>query len=161
MKEITDSSSVTSFDDGNQKLVREGTYNVLEPKFVKGPIVSDVSGNVADNSEENNSDERTDKAVEQLKESSATIVFGPPLPKEEGNVTEEGLTVTDFPGQQQHGNVSTTHLNTSVKTKTNIAGNQIKSILMKKLYYRVEKKGSQRLDNALTSNDTELDNNTQ
>lgn len=156
VKETADSSSVTSFDDGNQKLVREGTYNVLEPKFVKGPTVSDVSGNVAYSSEENNSDEGSNKAVDQLKASSATIMFGPRLPKREENVIEEDLTVTDVPGEQRHKNLPTTHSNTSIKTKTSIAGNKIKSILMQKLYHRDAKKnGSQELDSALTSIDTE------
>jgi hypothetical protein len=143
VKETHGSSSVTSSDDCNQKLVREGTYNVLEPKFVKGPILSNVSGNVSHNSEENNSPERSNKAVDQLKQSSATTAFGPRLPKQEKSFIEEDLTVTDLPGQQGHEKFSTTLLNTGVETEAHITANQIKSITMQKLYYRgVQKKGS-------------------
>jgi len=146
------SSSVTSSDDCNQKLVREGTYNVLEPKFVKGPIVSRVSGNVSDSSEENKSDGRSKKAVDQLKLSSATAAFGPRLPKQEKSITEEDLTVTDLSGQQEHEKFSTTLMNTGVENETQISANQIKSITMQKLYYRgVQKNGSQQPGIALAS----------
>lgn len=142
VQEKRGSSSVTSSDECNQKLVREGTYNVLEPKFVRGPIFSGVSGNVSDNSEENKSDERSKKAVDQLKQSSATTAFGPRLPKEEKSIIED-LAVTDLPGQQGHEKFSTTLLNTGIETETSISANQIKSITMQKLYYRdVQKNGS-------------------
>lgn len=136
VQETLGSSPVTSSDESNQKLVREGTYNVLEPKFVKGPIFSGVSGNVSDNSEENKSDERSKKAEDQLKQSSATTAFGPRLPKQEKSITEEDLTVTDLPGQQGHEKFSTTLLNTGFETETPLSANQIKSITMQKLYYR-------------------------
>jgi len=143
VQEKPGSSSVTSGDECNQKLVREGTYNVLEPKFVRGPIVSGVSGNVSDNSEENKSDGRSKKVVDQLKQSSATTAFGPRLPKQEKSIIEADLAVTDLPGQQGHEEFSTTLLNTGVETETNISVNQIKSITMQKLYYRdVQKNGS-------------------
>jgi hypothetical protein len=148
VKETLGSSSARSSDDCNQKLVREGTYNVLEPKFVKGPILSDVSGNVSDNSEENLSAERSNKAVDQLKQSSATTAFGPRLPKQETNFIVEDLTVTDLSGQQEHEE--------GVETDTHITANQIKSIKMQKLYYRGEqKKGSRQSGIALTSIDAE------
>jgi hypothetical protein len=144
VQETLGSSSVTSSDDCNQKLVREGTYNVLVPKFVKGPIVSGVSGNVSDNSEENKSDERSKKAVDQLKQSSATTAFGPRLPKQEKSVIEEDLTVIDLSDQQGHEKLPTTLLSTGVETETHMSANQIKSIIMQKLYYRgVQKNGSQ------------------
>jgi hypothetical protein len=143
VQETLGSSLVTSSDECNQKLVREGTYNVLKPKFVKGPIVSGVSRNVSDNSEENKSDERSEKAVDNLKQSSATIVFGPRLPKQEKSIIEEDLTVTDLPGQRGHEEFSTTFLNPGVENETQIPANQIKSITVKKLYYRgVKKNGS-------------------
>jgi hypothetical protein len=152
VQETLGSSSVTSHGDCNQKLVREGTYNVLEPKFVKGPIVCGVSGKVSDNSEENKSDERSKKAVDQLKLSSATTAFGPGLPKQEKSIIEEDLTVTDLLGQQGHENLSTTLLNTGVETETHTSANQIKSITMQKLYYRGDQKsGSQQAGIALTS----------
>jgi len=146
------SSSARSSDDSNQKLVREGTYNVLEPKFVKGPIVSGVSGNVSDNSEENKSDGRSKKAVDQFKLSSATTAFGPRLRKQEKSITEEVLTVTDLSGQQGHEKFSATLMNTGVETETHISANQIKSITMQKLYYRgVQKNGSEQPGIALAS----------
>jgi hypothetical protein len=152
VQETLGSSSVTSGDECNQKLVREGTYNVLEPKFVRGPIVSGVSGNVSDNSEENESDERSKKAVDQLKQSSATTAFGPRLPKQEKSIIEEDLMVTDLPDQQGHERCSTTLLNTGVENETHISANQIKSITMQKLYYRgVQKNGSQQPGVAVTS----------
>jgi hypothetical protein len=152
VQETIGSSSVTPSDDCNQKLVREGTYNVLEPKFVKGPIVSGVSGNVSDNSEESKSDERSKKAVDQLKQSSATTAFGPRLPKEERSIIEEDLTIRDLPRQQGHETFSTTLLNTGVESEKHISANQIKSITMEKLYYRgVKKNGSQQSGIAQTS----------
>ena len=156
VKETLVSSSVTSGDDSNQKLVREGTYNVLQPKFVKGPIVSDVSGNISHKTVENNREERSKKAVEQLNQSSATTAFGPRLPKEERNFTEEDLSVKQLPGQQGHDNFPTTLLNTGVETETDITDSQIKSFTMRKLYYRdVQKDSIQQQDIIVTSIDAE------
>jgi hypothetical protein len=145
-------SEVPSCDDGAQKLVRAGTYNVLEPKFVKGPIVSNASRNAADTFRENIDNKQSKPAVNQLQESSATIVFGPRLEKEEENVIQEESTVADLPGQQRHGQISTSHLDTNIQIETNVSANQTNSITVQKLYYRdVEANEIPRQADAVTS----------
>lgn len=138
-------SEVPSCDDGAQKLVRAGTYNVLEPKFVKGPIVSNASRNVADTFRENVDKKESKPAVNKLQESSATIVFGPRLEKEEDIVVQEESTVADLSGQQRHGNISSSQSDTNIQIETN-------SIQVQKLYYRhVETNETPRQADAVTS----------
>jgi hypothetical protein len=152
--EVPESISVTSCDDSAQKLVREGTYNVLEPKFVKGPILNDLSRNAVDNFKDmkNKKRESPKKPENQLKESSATIVFGPRLPKDESDIMEEDLLATDLPLQTLQGDspaVDDSDINN--QNKNSLSVTQVNSIPVQKLYYRdSQQNGSRRLAEDLT-----------
>lgn len=150
--EIHESISAVSCDDNTQKLVREGTYNVLEPKFVRGPILNNLSRNAFDNFKEKEKKERPRKAEKQLKESSASIAFGPRLPKEEEDIMEEDLMATDLPVQTPQGDSSTvSDSNINNEDKKNSV-TQVNTIPVQKLYYRAsQQNGSRLLADDLTS----------
>ncbi|KAJ9588223.1 hypothetical protein L9F63_018387 [Diploptera punctata] len=107
-----------SSDDSARKLVREGTYNVLNPKFVRGPTDIDSSP-----SKHQGKEKAKKKSSNPLEASSTTIMFGPRLQNEE-DLLEEDLTAIEFPFQQQN----------SVNTNTSQGGDP--STVIQKLYYR-------------------------
>jgi len=98
--EIPDTTLATSGDDNAHKLVREGTYNVLEPRFVKGPIVNDSDRNTYNNFKKKKKKEISRNPENQFQESSAAVVFGPRLQKEEEGVIGEDLMPINFPVQE-------------------------------------------------------------
>lgn len=155
--EMHESISAASCDDSAQKLVREGTYNVLEPKFVRGPIPKNLSRNIFDNSKEKEKKIRPRKVEKQLKELSASIVFGPRLPKEEGDIMEEDLMATDLPVQTLQGDSSTVSDSDAYnQDKKNFSVTQVNIIPVQKLYYRVsEQNGSLLPANDLTTDNTD------
>jgi hypothetical protein len=157
--EIHESISAVSCDDSAQKLVREGTYNVLEPKFVKGPIHNNLSQNTSDNfkEKEKRKEERPRKADNQLKESSATILFGSRLPKEEGDIIEEDLMDTDLPVQTLQGDSSTaSDSDGNNQDKQSFSVTHVNIFPVQKLYYRdSQQNGSRRLADELTSVNTD------
>lgn len=148
--EIHESISAASCDDSAQKLVREGTYNVLEPKFVRGPILNNLSRNTFDKFKEKEKKIRPRKVEKQLKESSASTVFGPRLPKEEGDIMEEDLMATDLPVQTLQGDSSiVSDSDANNQDKKNFSVTQVNTIPVQKLYYR----DSQQNDSRLLAND--------
>lgn len=153
--EIHESISASSCDDSAQKLVRGGTYNVLEPKFVKGPILNNLSQNTFNNFKEKEKKERSRIVEKQLKESSASTVFGPRLPKEEGNIMEEDLMSTNLPVQTLQGDSSTvSDSDTNNQDKKNFSVTHV-NIPMQKLYYRASQQNdSRQLADDLTSVET-------
>jgi hypothetical protein len=149
---IPDSTSTTSDDDNARKLTREGTYNVLKPKFVKGPIINDSCRNKNGNFKEKKYKEIATESENQLKQSSATIAFGPRLPKEEENITEGEPTATDFTLQLQGNTSAVIPSNTEFKNKKSESLNQVNSVPVQKLYHRgKEQNDSRRLAIALIS----------
>lgn len=156
---IPQSISAASCDDSAQKLIREGTYNVLEPKFVKGPILNNLSQNTSDNfkGKEKRKEERSRKTENQLKESSATIVFGPRLPKEEGGIMEEELMATDLPVQTLQEDSSTvTDSDTNNQDKQSFSVTNVNIFPVQKLYYRdPQQNGSRRLADDFTNVNTD------
>jgi hypothetical protein len=152
--DILEPISATSCDDSVQKLVREGTYNVLEPKFVKGPVLNNLYQDTFDNSKEKiNKKGRPRKAENGLEESSTTIVFGPRLPKGEGDVVEENLMAPDLSVQTLQGESSTVHdTDTMNQNKMGLSETHVNTIAVQKLYYRDSRQnGNPRLADDVTS----------
>jgi hypothetical protein len=143
--DIPEPISATSCDDSAQKLVREGTYNVLEPKFVKGPVLN-LYQDTFDNSKEKKKKEgRPRKAENRLEESSTTIVFGPRLPEEEANYVEEDVMATDLTVQTLQGEFTVDDSNTLNQNK-GLSATHVNTIPVQKLYYRdSQQNGSPRL----------------
>jgi hypothetical protein len=129
--DIPEPISTSSCDDSAQKLVREGTYNVLEPKFVKGPDVN-LYQDTFDNSKE-----RRRKDENRLEESSTTIIFGPRLPEDDGNYVEEDEMSTDLTVQTLQGECSTANdSDTLNQNRTGLSVTHVNTIPVQKLYYR-------------------------
>lgn len=147
--------SVTSCDDSNKKLVRERTYNVLEPKFVKGPTVDDLQQDLFDNFQEKKNEEREwpRNVDNHLEESSATVVFGPRLPREEEDIVEEDLIADDLSVEvQQWGSSTVSDSEVSSQSKKSVSVTRVNIIPMQKLYYRDSRQnGSPRLSDNVTS----------
>lgn len=137
VSESRDSISVTSNDDNAQKLTREGTYNVLKPKFVKGPVVSFAFQNTDGRFKEiKQKKEEIAESQNQLKQSSGTAAFGPRLPKEDENVIEGDPAAT-----QLQGNTSlVVPSNSEVQDKKSESSSQAKNFPMQKLYHRDKEK---------------------
>jgi hypothetical protein len=151
--EIPDSTPMASDDGSAHKLTREGTYNVLEPKFVRGPIADrscpDTDGNLK---ERKRKDKKRTQPENELKLSSATIAFGPQLPTEEDSITEGDSTASDFPVRLQENTSAAIPSNIEFENNTSESLNQINKIPMQKLYHRDEDQtASQRLAIALIS----------
>jgi hypothetical protein len=149
---IADSTSTTLYDDTTHKLTREGTYNVLKPKFVKGPINNDTCQSTDGIFKEKKYDKDiSTESVNQLKCSSATIAFGPRLTKDEG-ITAEGLTAADLAVQLQGTASAVIPSNTKFQNKKSESLNLVSGVPMQKLYHRdKEQDASRRLTIAFIS----------
>lgn len=131
-------------EDDAPKLVREGTYNVLEPKFVKGPTPE--NGTVRRNRDtgvKEKKKEKPKKAANELQQSSTTIVFGPRLPKEEDLFGEDSTSTEIAASQiQTISNVTSTNTSSTAASSnyniqnTGVPTNQVEGVVMQKLYYR-------------------------
>ncbi|PSN32408.1 hypothetical protein C0J52_17842 [Blattella germanica] len=142
-------------DESAPKLVREGTYNVLEPKFVKGPV--DTSETTPRRTINRNSNgKKKKKQVDPLKESSTTIVFGPRLANEQ-DIFEEDLTAVDSPSHTQNGvpQPSSTSTNSGSQQGNGIPTTRENTIVVQKLYYRTAENttnnGNQLLESDLSN----------